>query len=103
MGVFRGGAGATGAPRVGRPNEGVIRPPVNDGVTRPVEVEGVFWPTRPLTLGAAEDGVTLPDIDGVIRPLRMEATDAGREVIPVVAGDNLVVATKTPQSGEQAK
>lgn len=104
MGVFRGGA--TGAPDVPRPKDGVTRPVWNEGVTRPFEAEGVFCPTRPLTLAAVEDGVTLPDTsEGVMRPLRLEATDAGREMEPgcTVAADNLVVATKTPQRGGQVK
>lgn len=92
---------------------GVQRPGVVDGVTRPAEKEGV---TRPFDATAPErdlrpegianaDGVILPESGkGVTRPFREEATDEGRETLgPVVAVDNFVAATNTPQFGGQVK
>lgn len=82
--------------------EGVVLPGVTreldiPGVTRPVEYAGV---TRPDVAG-----VTLPLIDGVVRPLRVEATEDGRDTMPLrtAGGDNLLEATKTPQFGGQEK
>lgn len=69
------------APGVLRPiADGVTRPLLIEGVTRPFpkEYEGVFRP-----LGAPEaEGVTLPDCenDGVARPLRVDATDDGLDI-----------------------
>jgi hypothetical protein len=63
------------------------------GVTRPADVDGVILPipegvTRPFErevegvarIGVEDEneGVTRPEIDGVARPLRDEATDEGR-------------------------
>jgi hypothetical protein len=75
-----------------------------DGVRRPVDADGV---TRPLEIDT--DGVMRPpmldDAEGVIRPLRDEATEEGRywDPGPTVGADNLVVATKTPHLGGQVK
>jgi hypothetical protein len=70
----------------------------NDGVMRPADIEGV---TRPVET----DGVILPDIEGVVRPLRDEATEDGRDIIPIrtAGGDSFPEATKTPQLGGQEK
>ena len=55
--------------------------------------------------GRAE-GVILPDAEneGVILPLRTDATEDGREVeTPAVGAESFVEATKTPQFGGQVK
>lgn len=85
--------------------EGVILPPDNPGVTRPLdkESEGVL---RPFALIEEDkEGVTLPDTDGVTRPLRIDATEDGRELdpTPVVGEESLEAAMKTPQFGGQKK
>jgi hypothetical protein len=76
---------------------GVTRP-VDMGVFRPfeMEVEGV---TLPLASDVEAEGVTRPEMDGVIRPPREEATEDGRRTAPgpTVGGESFVVATKTPQ------
>lgn len=59
-----------------------------------IEFEGV---TRPLLRDMDAEGVIRPEKEGVIRPLRDEATDDGLKVRATVGGDNLVKATKTPQ------
>lgn len=74
-----------------------------DGVTLPLDIEGVF---RPLPNDERVEGVILPEAEkeGVIRPLRTDATDDGRDIdSPVVGADSLVDATKTPQLGGQEK
>lgn len=78
---------------------GVIRPDIArgfflsvKGVIRPKEFDGVI---RPLARDIGADGVT--------RPLREEATDGGRKLVPAVGADNLADATKTPQLGGHLK
>ena len=82
---------AEGVCRLGvfRPVEaaGVTRPLLMDGVTLPLPIDGVIRPLdtdgvfRPLPKEGRAEGVILPDDekDGVIRPLRLDATDDGRE------------------------
>ena len=74
---------------------------VTAGVTLLVDMDGV---TRPLFLRPYE-GVMRPEIDGVTRPLRDEATEDGREMLPgpTDGGDSLASATKTPHFGGQTK
>ena len=101
LGVFR----PVEAAGVTRPllTDGVTLPLPIDGVTRPLDIEGVF---RPLPKEGRAEGVILPDAEkeGVIRPLRLEATDEGREKeIPTVAAESFVDATKTPQLGGHEK
>ena len=76
-------------------------------MTRPLDKErerdGVF---RPLTLAEVDvDGVALPDNNGVVRPLRFEATDEGRDIDPTqtVGGESFEAAMKTPQLDGQVK
>ena len=45
------------------------------GVTLPNEVEGVI---RPALMESGAEGVTRPEIEGVTRPPRDDATDGGR-------------------------
>ena len=73
-----------------------------DGVTLPFEIDGVFLP---LPTEGRWDGVILPEAEkeGVIRPLRMDATEDGREEIETVAAESFVEATKTPQLGGHMK
>lgn len=69
---------------------GVLLPEDADGVTRPLLKEGVMRPfdididgvLRPAEIVVEAEGVILPDCDseGVILPLREEATDEGRDV-----------------------
>lgn len=77
---------------------GVTLPEGVTGVTRELDIAGV---TRPDDI----PGVTLPLIDGVVRPLRVEATEDGRDTIPlrIAGGESLLVATKTPQFRGQEK
>ena len=92
---------------------GVQRPDVVDGVTRPLANEGVIRPEgaataerglRPVGMPSVE-GVILSEFDkGVMRPLREEATEDGRETLgPAVAADSFEAATNTPQFGGQKK
>jgi hypothetical protein len=78
--------------------EGVTLPEGSDGVTLAFDSDGVMRPVE-------AEGVTLPLIEGVVRPLRVDATDAGRDTIPfrIAGGDSLVEATNTPQLGGQLK
>ena len=83
------------------PKDGVTLPLEIDGVTLPLDIEGVF---RPLPMEGRAEGVIRPDAEkeGVMRPLRTDATDDGRD-IPTVAADSFVKATKTPQLGGHVK
>jgi hypothetical protein len=70
-----------------------------NGVTRPVDdAEGV---TRPFDT----EGVMRPDTEGVIRPLRVDATDEGRDILPsrTAGEESLLKATNTPQFGGHEK
>lgn len=86
---------------------GVTRPDIRSGfvlescgVTLPYEAEGVM---RPALMEYGVDGVTRPEIEGVTRSPRDDATDRGRQFGPTVGGESLVAATNTPQLCEHAK
>ena len=51
------------------------------------------------------EGVILPENEGVVRPLRLEATEEGREIgaCPTVGDESFEAAMKTPQLGGQVK
>ena len=71
------------------------------GVVRPVE--GVTLPLEKLADGVREvvtkDGVTRPELAGVVLPPRVDATDEGRGMAPgpTVGDESFVVAMNTPQ------
>ena len=77
---------------------GVARPVDLEGVIRPFEIE-VNGVVRPFGIDIEVEGVMRPDIDGVARPPREEATEDGRRTAPTptVGGESFVVAIKTPQ------
>ena len=86
-------------PGVRRPlTLGVILPLT--GVTRPLDIEGVFRPVEAedMELGMRTD-------EGVSLPLRTEATEAGRDTLPspTVGVESLSAPMKTPQLGGQVK
>jgi len=76
---------------------GVTRPR-NEGVTRPLDTDGVM---RPL----CDNDVDKPEKEGVVRPPREEATEEGLWMPPArtIGAESLVVATKTPRLGGQIK
>lgn len=49
------------------------------------------------------DGVTRPDVAGVARPFRVDATEEARVPDPTVGADSLETATNTPQFGGHIK
>lgn len=83
--------------------EGVTLPLCEAGVTRPFESDGVLGPFA-LT-EEDNEGVTLPENEGVTRPLRLEATEEGLEIdpAPTVGEESLEAATNTPKFGAQVK
>lgn len=93
LAALRGGRTPGVMPGVTRPEEsepGVTLPPFADGVVHVLRLKDV-------------EGVILPEVRGVVRPPREDATDEGRSNRPVVGNDSFVVATNTPQFGGQAK
>lgn len=74
--------------------------PLVDGVILPVDA-GI----RDVDVVVDIEGVTLPDIAGVMRPPRIDVTDAGLCIIPTpaVGGESFTVATKTPQFSGHVK
>lgn len=78
-------------PGVIRPLTGVTRPLDKDGVFLPLDIEDVELGTRP--------------VEGVSRPLRTEATDEGRDMLPgpTVGAESLSAPMKTPQAGGHVK
>jgi hypothetical protein len=76
--------------------------PLLEDIRLDVEKEGVI---RPLIDAVETDGVIRPEIEGVIRPPREDATDGGRDIElgPVVGALSFVEATKTPQLGAHEK
>lgn len=85
--------------------EGVILPLGSPGVTRPFD-SGSDGVLRPFAVDEVDsDGVTRPEIEGVARLLRDEATEEGLEIEPepTVGGESLDATMNTPQFGAQAK
>lgn len=75
--------------------------PLLDGVIRPLDTDdddddGVMWDPN---FNNVLDGVIRPDIAGVTRPAREDATEGGRCIAPgpTVGDESLTVDTKTPQ------
>lgn len=83
--------------------DGVILPDCDAGVIRPLEIEDTLLPF--VLIEDENEGVALPDNEGVTRPLRLEATDEGLEIDTAqdVEGESLEVAMNTPQFGGQVK
>ena len=83
--------------------DGVILPDCDAGVIRPLGSEDVFLPFA--LIDDENEGVTLPDNEGVTRPLRLEAAEEGLEIDPAAGteGESLEVAMNTPQFGGQVK
>lgn len=94
------GAGALDvAPGIARP-EGVIVITLSllEGVIRPLEIDDDPTNRNP-DFDDALDGVIRPDVAGVVRPPREDATEEDRCTAPgpKVGGESLTVDTKTPQ------
>lgn len=78
--------------------------PLLEGVIRPLDIDDDTVMRDP-DFNDALDGVICPDIAGVTRPPREDATEDGRWIAPgpTVGGESLTVDTKTPQRSGQTK